>query len=551
MKQLLLITALAVSIPAFGWTDTARLTANAEPQRVIQLPAGARADEWARQNGLDQWRAQRDSSGRPYLTTRLEEDRWQNVQRECHGAACVSDSCQGVRTLNLPPERQGWLVPRAPDLERTLNRLSTACPADLETQLWQGEWPTDSDPACWQLQLSQPCQTEQTPGEYLKEQWRPNQVVLMVERSAETGTELAYRLGMQLLDETLLKSTGHRLVQLQRSDSSPQLEPLLEQLRTDPGLSLVQKDLAYFTLANAADPLAGFNYGPRLSTADRLMPEFSGLSINVAVIDTGIDLQHPELTDVLALQQDFTGRGYSADAHGTAVAAIIAGARNNGVGASGVAPGVQLSSFKACHPRETGGLDARCWSSSLIKALDEAISLDVPVINLSLGGPPSPILKRLVEEAEKRGLLLVSAAGNGGPNARPVYPAAWPEAVAVTAIGPDKQLYKMANQGAYIQLAAPGVDIITAGPGSAQPILSGTSMASAHLSGIAAQLKQMAPDSSGAQLKTLLMQSGEDLGQFGTDTLYGAGLVNACRSAAGLAELPERCADQVKAEGGE
>lgn len=546
------VCGLLITTPAWSWSQSANLKANAAPMRTINLPAGTDAARWAQQQGLENWQLHRNNRGETLISSRIDDDSWRQLQAACPSGDCQNDSCQGVRNLNLPAERRGWLVPRAPDLQRTLNGTAALCPASLQTQPWRGEWPQGSEAACWQLQLSHPCQSEQTPAEYLKEEWQPNQILLLRGPGPESDDQLAARLGVQLLESIPLVSTGERMLRLLRPPQAPALDSLISSLGSDPMIALAQKDLAYFTLAShtqAADPLAGFNYGPKLSTAERLVGQFSGRDVKVAVIDTGIDGQHPELVGRIAAEQDFTEHGYSADPHGTAVAAIIAAARNNGVGASGVAPEVTILAYKACQPRQPGMMQSRCWSRSLIRALDRAISDNIPLINLSLGGPPSPILQRLVAEAERRGLLLVAAAGNGGANARPVYPAAWPQTLAVTALGADRQLYRMANRGDYVQLAAPGVDIITAGPGNAQPILSGTSMASAHISGIAAQLKQIAPQMPLAELKSRLLQGTEDLGNPGADPLFGAGLVNACRSAAGLEGLPANCSDQLSAGG--
>lgn len=544
MKPWLVVSMLLVALPVRGW-DSALSIEQAAPQRLITVPAGQDAAEWARANNLKQWQQQTGIQGQQYLTTRMDDQDWYAFREQC-GEACQLDNCQGIRTLNVAPMDRPWLVPAAPDLERTLAGQPDSCPADQQAQPWQGQWPAGSDLRCWQMQLGNPCQIEQTPAEYLKEQWRPNQLLVVLPAGGQPLAEFAAERGLVVLEENTLQSTGDRMVLFQRAPGAPPLGNLLNSLGRDPAVTVVQRELAYFTLATKADPLAGFNYGPGLTAAAQLAPRYSGKSVTVAVIDTGLDQSHPELSGRVASRADFTRKGYGPDAHGTAVAAIIAGARGNGVGAFGVAPDVAIHSYKACHPHEAGGLKARCWSSSLIKALDAAVVRGDMVINLSLGGPPSPILHRVVKAAEKKGLVVVSAAGNGGPNARPVYPAAWPEALAVTAIGADRQLYKMANRGRYVQIAAPGVDIITAGPDGAQPVLSGTSMATAHVSGIAAQLKQIDPESDGGHVTALMVLSSEDLGDAGPDTLFGSGLVNACRSAMGLKNVKELCAGQLR-----
>jgi subtilisin family serine protease len=228
---------------------------------------------------------------------------------------------------------------------------------------------------------------------------------------------------------------------------------------------------------------------------------------------------------------DVSARGWGADAHGTAVAGIIAAKADNGLGSYGVAPEAQLLALKACHPREEGGLEARCWTSTLVKALDVAMAKDAGVINMSLAGPPDDLLSRYVALATQQNRLVVAAAGNGGPNAKPSFPAALPGVLAVTAVAADDRLYEMANVGDYIDVAAPGVDIVTPSPGGGYPPLSGTSMAAAHASGIGALIRELMPMMSATEIAQALQANVADLGEAGRDTRFGAGLVDACATA--------------------
>ncbi len=535
---------LAFSASAWSWPGSPGIHSSLAPVRTVSLPADWNARQWADQHQLPAYRQQAVAGGRQQLSFRADDEQWQQLNQRCgdsaEGALCAVDSCQGIRAAATDPG-QLWLNPKAPDLSAALAGQPQSCPADLQSQRWDGRFPADSDPACWNLQQAIPCQTEDTPGEYLQPHWRSNMILLTMAAGAEGSADLAARTGLQLMDETVLKSTGDRLMQLLRVDTATPLDDWVLKLQAEPGVLQVQKDFAYFTLANSGDPLGVFNYGPAMTGSDRLLARYRGERVRVAVIDTGIDLTHPELADVVVEQRDFSGRGYSGDAHGTAVAAIIAAARNNGIGASGVAPAVKISSFKACHPRQPDGLAAQCWSSSLIKALDQAISAEIPLINMSLGGPPSPLLQRLLEAAERRGQLVLAAAGNGGPSANPVYPAALPQSLAVTAVDSDRRLYVKANRGDYIGVAAPGVDIITAGPRGGQPILSGTSMATAHATGIAALLLQANPRLTAVELTRVLTSSSEDLGNRGADPAFGQGLLNACRGAGQIVDVSGLC----------
>ncbi len=248
----------------------------------------------------------------------------------------------------------------------------------------------------------------------------------------------------------------------------------------------------------------------------------------MAVIDTGVDVEHPELEGRIKEFVDVTDKGWSADVHGTAVAGIIAANADNAEGSYGVAPEVDLLVIKACQPKTSGGLAARCWTSTLVQALDIAMTKDAGVINMSLAGPPDDLVERYVRLAVQQDRLVVAAAGNGGAEAKPSFPAAISTVLAVTAIDSANRRFRDANLGDYIDVAAPGVDIVSPTPNNQYPPLSGTSMAAAHVSGIAALLRELVPVLSGAELRAILKTKVVDLGAAGRDAEFGAGLIDAC-----------------------
>jgi subtilisin family serine protease len=166
-----------------------------------------------------------------------------------------------------------------------------------------------------------------------------------------------------------------------------------------------------------------------------------------------------------------------------------------------------------------------------VKALDVAMARDAAVINLSLAGPPDELLARYVGLATGQNRVVVAAAGNGGPNAKPGFPAALRGVLAVTAVDAEDGRYELANVGTYIDVAAPGVDIIAPAPDGGYPPLSGTSMAAAHVSGIAALLRELMPMMSAAEVVAVLKTNTSDLGDAGRDSHFGAGLIDACAAA--------------------
>ncbi|MBC8049783.1 MAG: S8 family serine peptidase, partial [Chitinophagales bacterium] len=150
-----------------------------------------------------------------------------------------------------------------------------------------------------------------------------------------------------------------------------------------------------------------------------------------------------------------------------------------------------------------------------------------------------PLLKRLFQSATGKGLILVAAVGNAGPQSPPLYPAAYEGVIAVTATGPSNALFEKANCGDYIGIAAPGVDIFTPTPEGVYDISSGTSIAAAHVSGILALMLEKRPDASAGGLRSMLFRTAMDLGVSGPDTEFGVGLVDAEKAVTGLLPVSE------------
>ncbi|MCD9024089.1 S8 family serine peptidase [Cohnella silvisoli] len=245
-------------------------------------------------------------------------------------------------------------------------------------------------------------------------------------------------------------------------------------------------------------------------------------SVLVGVLDTGIDMTHPDLAANIYTHTaeipdngiDDDGNGYiddvhgydfanedatvfdssSDDKHGTHVAGIIA-AEANDVGVRGVAPGVSLLPLKFM----TGGAG---YTSDAIEAIEYAQSMGVSILNASFGGPESnPALQEALAQS---GMLIVAAAGNHGGNVdtSPVYPASYQltNLLSVTAVDNQGKLAAFSGYGSTVDVAAPGVGIISTIPGGGYAYLSGTSMAAPFVTGIAALIKSQYPDLTGAQI---------------------------------------------------
>ncbi len=265
-----------------------------------------------------------------------------------------------------------------------------------------------------------------------------------------------------------------------------------------------------------------------------------GDATRVAVIDSGIDASHPELAGAIAESFDAIGTPGRPEKHGTAIAGIIA-ARSE---LTGVAPHAKLLAIRAFTeaPAKSG---AEGTSAQILAGIDFAIAHKARIINMSFAGPRDPLLAQALAVAHQKGEILVAAAGNEGPNSAPLYPAADPNVIAVTATDPLDRLFAGANRGAYIRLAAPGTDILVAAPSGTYQFSSGTSMAAAHVSGIIALLLSLKPDLDPDAVRAVLMKTahalaasaGEGSGTARMSDAYAALGAIAPTQARGAAEL--------------
>jgi thermitase len=232
------------------------------------------------------------------------------------------------------------------------------------------------------------------------------------------------------------------------------------------------------------------------------------------IIDTGIDRSHVDLLDrtkVCATANSGTGiivEGTCSDdnLHGTHVAGTIAAQTGNGVGVAGVAPNAPLAIFK--------GLDAAGlgFYADIVAGVDylSRHSAGVRIISMSIGGPKDDALNRALSDAYARGTLLIAAAGNDG-DSTPNYPAFHPDVMSVGAIDAAGNRASFSNCNSDVEIAAPGVDIWSTFPGNAYGSISGTSMATPHVSGVAAMLMSE-QGLSAAQTRSALKSSAQGSG---------------------------------------
>jgi len=250
----------------------------------------------------------------------------------------------------------------------------------------------------------------------------------------------------------------------------------------------------------------------------------SGANVLVAVIDSLIDAGHPDLAGSLAGQYDAVTAADKPDEHGTGMTGAIVAHRR----LLGVAPGARVLAIHAFSPNAERPQQAT--TQSIIAGIDWAIAKGARIINMSFAGPYDPMLQLALKRAHDKGVVLIAAAGNMGPQSPPLFPAADENVIAVTAVDETDKLLPQANQGPHIALAAPGVNVLEAAPRATYNFTTGTSVAAAHVSGVAALILERNPAIDLATLENVLFSTAKDLGTPGRDSMFGYGLVDPYRA---------------------
>lgn len=340
--------------------------------------------------------------------------------------------------------------------------------------------------------------------------------------------------------ETALIAAGYPVLQ-----QSPLAGGQLYRLGLPPGQSPDQALAALATLFPGATADRNALYTPNEflcedgSCGAQEMVGWSGwpsaMAPRIGMIDTGINPEHEALAGqkLVLHPSDLGARDAAGRQHGTAVAALLIGRIDSRT--PGLLPLAELHAVEAFH--QSGGQEA-ADAYALAGAIDHLVGAGVTVINMSFSGPENMVLQALVQRAAAAGIGLVAAAGNGGPGAAPVYPAAWPEVIAVTAVDAGLQPYRQANRGPYVTLAAPGVNLWTAASVSGGRLRSGTSYAAPFVTAILAVERARAPGLSLTEHTTRLIGCARDLGEAGHDEVFGNGLVTSPAQCTGAEILP-------------
>lgn len=243
--------------------------------------------------------------------------------------------------------------------------------------------------------------------------------------------------------------------------------------------------------------------------------------VKIGMVDTLIEASHPGFAKSQLVQREFVeGELTQPVAHGTAVAGLLVAQQQS---FKSLTPNAQLYNGAVFYRQ--GDLHQGAALMPLLQALNWLAQQQVKVINLSLTGPANSLLQTAVEKLSERDIMLVAAAGNEGPMANTAYPAGYDEVLAVTAVSQQRQLYRWANQGDYVELSALGVRVMTTRHSGAVGYETGTSMAAPVVTAAAACLWAQSPQLTAQQLRQQLQTMAQDLGEKGRDPQFGYGLL--------------------------
>ncbi len=355
-----------------------------------------------------------------------------------------------------------------------------------------------------------------------------NEMVVHVgaEVSPQALDAAARRLGLTPIGSQNLALSGGRLVHFRVANG--QVADAVRMLEAEK-IGIAQPNYVFQLQQDAHAAAPPPNGDPAQYVIDKLHLHdahgiASGSNVAVAVIDSLVDAAHPDLAGSIAGQFDAVAATDKPDEHGTGMTGAIAAHRR----LLGVAPRARILAIHAFSPDAQHPQQAT--TQNIVAGIDWAIAKGARIINMSFAGPYDPLLQLALKKARDKGAVLIAAAGNMGPQSPPLYPAADENVIAVTAVDESDKLMPQANQGPHVALAAPGVNVLEAAPRASYNFTTGTSVAAAHVSGVAALILERNPSIDLAALEEVLFSTARDLGAPGRDPMFGYGLVDPYRA---------------------
>jgi subtilisin family serine protease len=354
-----------------------------------------------------------------------------------------------------------------------------------------------------------------------------NEVILEIGSGVSPGAldAIAARLGLTRLEGVRIRLLGRTLYRL-RIVSSTAVADMIRLLSRETPIVGAQPNYLY-ELSQEGN-LNSNQYAPTRLNVPGAHRFATGHAVLVAVIDSPVDVRHPDLEGAVVANFNAAGDDSPPHLHGTGMAGAIA-ARHNMLS---IAPRVRLLTV---HAFSTKTPTVEGTTFNILKGLDWAADQGARIVNMSFAGPADPRLQEALQKAVNKGMVLIAAAGNAGPSSPPLYPAADPNVIAVAATDINDRLFARSVRGNHIAVAAPGVEILVPAPDGSYQFSTGTSVAAAEVSGVAALLIERNPKLTAKDIRAILMRTARDLGPKGKDRETGAGLVDALQAVTAVA----------------
>ncbi|MGE7675511.1 S8 family peptidase [Lysinibacillus sp. NPDC094403] len=320
-----------------------------------------------------------------------------------------------------------------------------------------------------------------------------------------------------------IPSLGYDVIQLNKGTN---LEKAVSFYAKQKGVKNVSPSYVYYSFGTEVDPKKQDMYHLNLLQIDKALELAGNNDVKVAVIDGGVDFKHPDLKSQVLPPFNAAAPAnnpYPND-HGTHVAGIVGAAKDNGIGGHGINPNAKILPIDVFNGKE--GTTDYFIAQGILYAIEQ----EADVINMSLGGyGESPLVKEAVQKAIDKGITVVAAAGNESTDEY-FFPASYEGVISVGSTNERNKLSSYSNYGPSVDLVAPGEDIYSTvhdeKKGSSFAKISGTSMASPVVAGVASLLKSKYPDLKPYEIEAILEMTAKDLGDKGYDLTYGHGLID-------------------------
>lgn len=328
--------------------------------------------------------------------------------------------------------------------------------------------------------------------------------------SKRIASDIEREYQLKILSQWPIKEIGEHCVVYWVSESSF-VEDVINALSKDARVGHVQPMNTFSVMSNSfTDTYYRLQSNIHGMNLDKIHDQATGKNISIAIIDTGVDVKHPDLEGQIQIRKDFVklkSSDSSTDIHGTAVAGVIAAKANNAQGIVGIAPDSRIASLKACWELKSGAMDAVCNSFTLALAINTAIEMKVNVLNLSLTGPHDPLLARLIQKAVNRGIIVIASEADEQNN-RSGFPAQQAGVIGVRSIKKNAVESSFSDDATFSVLA-PGEEILTTLPNGTYDFVSGNSLATAHASGLVALLLEKNDNLSNREIFKFLEKANE------------------------------------------